>query len=122
MKNSIRGALFSGLVFPGLGQIVLQRYLRGAIIVLTVLISLSIIVMKTVANALAIVDKIESENGMINLSKISETATQMSTTSADLLLNSLLIMLLICWVFGTVDAYRIGRKIDAGESAAILES
>ena len=29
MNNSIKGAIFSGLVFPGLGQVILKYYKRG---------------------------------------------------------------------------------------------
>ena len=37
MKNSMKGALLSGLVFPGLGQIALKRYRRGFALMLTVM-------------------------------------------------------------------------------------
>jgi len=112
MKYSWKGALFSGLIFPGLGQIVLKRYKRGIALMLTVLASLSIIVLVAVENALAILDKIESEGGAISMSNISSAAAQVSTTSTDLMSNLLLLLVLICWVFATVDAYRTGQKMD----------
>ena len=113
MKNSIKGALFSGLVFPGLGQFVLKRHQRGTVIVLTVLISLSILIVKTVGAALDILSQIEMEGGLVDISEISSEATQLSTTSTELLLNFLLVLILSCWVFSTIDAYRIGKKMDA---------
>ena len=39
MKNSLKGALLSGLVFPGLGQVVLKHYKRGFALMLTVSVS-----------------------------------------------------------------------------------
>jgi hypothetical protein len=113
MKNSIKGALFSGLVFPGLGQFVLKRHQRGTVIVLTVLISLSILIVKIAGAALAIVSQIEMEGGLVDISEISSEATQLSTTSTELTLNFLLVVILSCWVFSTIDAYRIGKKMDA---------
>jgi TM2 domain-containing membrane protein YozV len=75
MNNSLKGALLSGLVFPGLGQIVLKHYKRGVVIMLMVLVSLFVVVVKAAQYALAILEKIESEGGTISLSIISNAAT-----------------------------------------------
>jgi len=37
MSNSLKAALLSGLVFPGIGQVVLKRYRRGVVLMLIVL-------------------------------------------------------------------------------------
>jgi TM2 domain-containing membrane protein YozV len=113
LKNSIKGALFSGLIFPGLGQIILKRSQRGVAILLTVLISVSIMAVKIVAIARDSIDKIASEGGMMDASKISEIASQVSTDSTEFMLNFLLLVILACWLFSIFDAYRIGRKMDA---------
>jgi hypothetical protein len=113
MRNAVKGALFSSLVFPGLGQVVLKSYWRGAIIILAVVIALSILVKQAVNTAQAIVDEMVLDGGVIDLSKISDAATEASAMSADTASNFLLLLLLFCWVFSTVDAFRIGRKMDA---------
>ncbi len=110
MNNSLKGAFLSGLIFPGLGQVVLKHYKRGAVIMLTVLVSLSIVVVKAVQHALAILEKIESEGGVISMSTISDAATQASTTSGGLIFNLALLLVILCWIIGVVDAYRIGMK------------
>ena len=115
MKNASKGALFSGLLFPGLGQIVLGHRLRGAVIVVTVLASLSLFVMKAVENALAIVEQMELQGGPISMQDVTDAANQASATSADITLNLTLIVILFCWVAGTIDAYRLGRKMDLME-------
>jgi hypothetical protein len=115
MNKSLKGAVFSGLIFPGLGQVVLKHYKRGSLIMLTVLVSLAVIVVKTAQLALAILEKIEMEGGTININTISDTVTQVSTTSEDLTLNFFLFLIIACWIIGTVDAYRIGRKKDIEE-------
>lgn len=122
MKNASKGALFSGLIFPGLGQIVLKYHLRGGVIVITVLAGLSLFVMKAAQKALTIVEQMELEGGPISMQDISDAANQASAASADLTLNLSLIVILFCWVAGTVDAYRLGRKMDLLEKEATAES
>ncbi len=115
MKNSLKGAFWSGLIFPGLGQVVLKHYKRGAVIMLMVLVSMSVVVVKAVNSALAILENIESEVGAISMSSISNAATQASTISGSLTFNLVLLLTILCWIFGVVDAYRIGKKQDIKE-------
>ena len=115
MKNSIKGAFLSGVVFPGLGQVILRHYKRGAVIMFTVLVSLSVVIVIAVQNALAILEKIGSEGGTISMSTISNAATQASTASESLIFKLLLLLITFCWIIGTVDAYRIGKKKDIEE-------
>ena len=117
MNNSLKGALLSGLIFPGLGQIVLKHYKRGAVIMLTVLVSLSVVVVKAVQHALAILDKIASEGGTISMSTISNAATQASNTSGSLTFNLVLLLAILCWIIAIVDAYRIGNRKDIEEGS-----
>ena len=112
MNNSLKGAFLSGLVFPGLGQVVLKHYKRGAVIMLTVLVSLSVIVIEAVQKAFTILEKIESEGGTIDMNTISNAATQASTTSDSFIFNFVLLLIIFCWIIGVVDAYRIGKKRD----------
>ena len=111
MNNSLKGAVLSGLVFPGLGQVVLKHYKRGAVLILTVLLSLSLIVVKVVQQALAILEQIESEGGTLDMDTISSAAAQASTASGSFVVN-LLLAILLCWIIGILDAYRIGKRKD----------
>ena len=122
MNNSLKGAFLSGLIFPGLDQVVLKHYKRGAVIILTVLVSLSIVVVKAVQHALAILEKIQSEGGAISMSTISDAATQASTTSGSLTFNLALLLVILCWIIGVVDAYRIGKKKDIEEGSTTQAS
>ncbi len=107
----------SGLIFPGLGQIVLKRYKRGAVIMLTVLVSMSVFIVKAVQHALDILEKIQSQGGAISMSTISNAAAQASTTSGNLTLNIVLLLVILCWIIGVVDAYRIGKIKDIEEGS-----
>lgn len=112
MNNSLKGAFLSGLVFPGLGQLALKHYKRGAVIIIAVLISLSIVVAEAVQKALAILGEVQIEGGEISISSISEAASRASTTSGSLVFNLALSLVILLWIIGAVDAYRIGKKKD----------
>ncbi len=112
MNNSLKGAFLSGLVFPGLGQLALKHYKRGAVIIIAVLISLSIVVAEAVQKALAILGEVQIEGGEISISSISEAASKASTTSGSLVFNLALSLVILLWIIGAVDAYRIGKKKD----------
>jgi hypothetical protein len=113
MNNSLKGALLSGLVLPGLGQVILKHYKRGAVLILAVSASLLVILIKAVQQAFAILGKIESEGGVIDMSTISKAATQASTSSGSLIFKIALLLIMLCWIIGVVDAYRIGKKKDS---------
>jgi len=112
MKSAVKGALLSGLVFPGLGQLVLRQYRRGVLIMLAVLISLSVIVIEIVQQALDILEKIELQGDAIDITAISNAAARESAQSGSVTVNILMLFVAVCWLAGTVDAYRIGRKQD----------
>lgn len=112
MSNALKGALLSGLVLPGLGQIVLKQYRRGMVIMLVVIASLSVIVAETVQQALAILEQIELQGDAIDMTAISNAAALESVQSGDVMLNFLVWFLIVCWVAGTIDAYRIGKRKD----------
>jgi len=115
MRSSLKGALLSGLVFPGLGQMVLRHFRRGVVLASIVFAGLAVIVVKAVQKSLVVLEKIKAEGGTIDTGTISQTAAQATTASEGLMMNALLLLLVVCWIFGIVDAYRIGKKMDAAE-------
>ncbi|MFV1956481.1 MAG: hypothetical protein ACC669_01670 [bacterium] len=117
MKYSLKGALWSGVVFPGLGQIILKRYKRGIVLILTVSASLTVIAIKAAQYAFTVLEMIELEGGVIDLKTITDAAAQASSTSDSLVFNLGFLLIGVCWIFGTVDAYRIGKKMDLEDSA-----
>ncbi len=115
MRNALKAAFLSGLVFPGLGQLVLRHHKRGIALMLVVFACLMAIVVKGVQQSLAILEKIASEGGVIDMKTVSSAASQASTTSSSLIFNLGLLLIIICWIIGVVDAYRIGKKKDIAE-------
>ena len=118
MNNSLKGAFWSGLIFPGLGQVVLKHYKRGAVIMLAVLAGLSVIVVQAVQKAFIILEKIKSEGGTIDMNTILDAASQASTNSESLIFGFAVSLITFCWIIGLVDAYRIGKKKDIEEDTA----
>ena len=117
MNNAIKGALLSGLLFPGLGQISLKHYRRGFVLMFSVLTALTVVVVYVVQQALAILEKIKLEEGALEMSAISNAVAQASDTSSSLILNFVSLLIIFCWIFGIVDAYRIGKKRDLEEQS-----
>ena len=112
MNNSIKGALLSGLLFPGLGQVVLRRYRRGMAFIFTVSIILLVMVVKAVQQAFTILEKIEAEGGVISMNTITNAVIQASTPSESLTFKILLLLLILIWVMAVIDGYRVGKKKD----------
>lgn len=80
----------------------------------TVLVAMAVFVVKAVAISLMIVEEIQSKSGAVDMSDISAAATQAAAGSNYSVLNLLLLLVILCWIFGTIDAYRIGRTMDLG--------
>ena len=112
MNNSLKGALLSGLVFPGLGHVRLGYYKRGIALMFMVSASMVVVTLKAVRQAFIVLEKIELEGGVIDIKTITDTATQAVSANDSLIYNLGLLLIVICWIFGIVDAYLIGRKKD----------
>ena len=112
MKRSIKAALISGLVFPGLGQIIIGAKKRGWVIVAVTMTSFVVLVNQALQRANELVNQLMANNPTPDMEDISRLAEQSTQFSNSPLLNTLLIIIFFCWIFGTIDAYRAGNKID----------
>jgi len=122
MNNAMKGALLSGLVLPGLGQIVLKSYKRGIALMAGVLGAVFVIVAKTVQQALAILEKVTSEGGPVDMESVSNAANQATTATDSLIVNLAFGLIVLCWIAGVVDAYHTGKKKDMGATRQIEPS
>ena len=73
------------------------------------------IVVKAIQQAFTMLEKIEAEGGVISMNTITNAVTQASAPSESLTFKLLLFLLILCWIFGVVDAYRVGRRKDIDE-------
>lgn len=116
MNNALKGALLSGLVLPGVGQLALKQKKSGIALIVIVLASLIVIITKALQQAFAILEKIEVEGSAIDMSAITNAASQAATSSDGTVMSIAFLIIIACWVFGVVDAYRIGKKKDQERS------
>ena len=108
MKRSSKAALLSGLLFPGIGHIVLKQYLRGSVLMLFSLLALSVIVTGISQRALTVVDRINSGDIPVDAVAIAEMVSN-STSAADSLIGNIApLVLAACWLIGIIDSYRLG--------------
>ena len=115
MRKSLKGALLSGLVFPGYGQFVMKHYIRGIALMLLCLTGLVVIGVKVQQQISIVLEKIEYGGGEIDISEILNSVNLAGTTSGGAVYKFASLLLLFCWIVGIIDAYRTGRKKDREE-------
>lgn len=118
MQKALKAALLSGLVFPGLGYLALQRRARGLIVLTTATACVAYLVVIAMQQASAVVDRLMAGDVPMDASSIEHMVATTSTASGTLLSNLVSFGLLACWLFSIVDGYRIGRQQDAVTSRA----
>ncbi len=109
MKTATKAALLSGLVFPGIGQMYLKRFLRGLLFMIPVLLGLVLIVVMATAGALESLRAIQAQGGTIDTNTITTLAQSHAKESAGYF-RAILLCIIFCWLFAVIDAYRIGSK------------
>ena len=108
MSRSIKVALLSGLVFPGIGHMVLKQYLRGWILMLAALAAMSAIVIVTTRRALAVIDSMASGEVPLDTGAISDLVSNSISSSDNFIANISLLVLVVVWLIGIIDSYRLG--------------
>ena len=115
MRHALKSALLSGLVLPGLGQMALRRYLRGAIFMIACLGGLIAIMVKATTTALVIVERMGPATNITDFnqmfSETNQAVAQVDSTGYALAL----MLIVLAWIASTVDAYFLGRRRDQKE-------
>ncbi len=107
MKRSTRAALKSAFVFPGAGHFFLKKYGAGALLAGATLASLIFIISGMVEQVIQIVERIQHNGVQLNVPAITELVSKlMNSQTQDLNIASTVLMVL--WIIGIVDSYRIG--------------
>ncbi|MEE4243059.1 MAG: hypothetical protein V2I36_16475 [Desulfopila sp.] len=112
MNNAVKGALLSGLVVPGLGQVLFKHYLRGGFFLLVVCGCLAVFSFKLIQLSFAIINTIQKSSNAVSLSSVADIALQAASAMGGSTLGLLFAVILLCWITATLDAYSLGRKID----------
>jgi TM2 domain-containing membrane protein YozV len=109
MKKAVSSTLISALVFPGAGQFNNRQYLKGLIMIAVVLVSLIAFFVKIYRDLLRIVSATGQEN--MDADAINQISHQVRLQNADII-QLLILFLFVIWIYGMVDAYVYGKKID----------
>ncbi len=108
----MKAALLSAFLFPGGGHFFLKKYIPGTVLAGTAFSALYMVITKTVEKALQVVEKILSDEVQLDVAAITELLSKQLTGTEDQLLNIATAILIISWLIGIVDAFRIGRVKD----------
>jgi TM2 domain-containing membrane protein YozV len=113
MKASTRGMLLSGLVYPGLGQLILGRMTSGIIFVLLATAGLIVLIYRIVQHASRAIDQILPllADNALDLNSLTEVLSRDSAGGWGVG-NIALIGIAGCWLAAIVHAYFVGKKID----------
>jgi hypothetical protein len=112
MTQALKGALLSGLVYPGLGQLVLKRYRRGAAFIVAASAGLTIIVLQAVQRAMQILAQFDPTREVPDTNRIMQLLHDSGTPKQSLIYHLALLLLVGGWLYSTVDGYIIGRQLD----------
>jgi len=108
MTPGVKAALLSGLIFPGTGHMILKQYLRGSVLMLAALAALWVIVQSAFQQAQTIVDQIYAGDIPLDSGAIAEAVANPSAGANAVTDNIALIILVVCWLIGIIDSYRLG--------------
>jgi TM2 domain-containing membrane protein YozV len=110
MNQSVKAALLSAFVFPGLGQIVNGYKKRGWSFIAVISVLLVLIISKLVQQALMVLDEIQQRGTVVDINEISKISSEVVSFSDNIFLNSAFILLILTWLVSIIDAYRLGKK------------
>ena len=117
MNNSLKGACLSGLVYPGLGQIVQRHYIRGIALISIVSACLIVIFLNASRKINIILANIDSSNADLDITSIMKEVQTFSSGRDSLIMNISSALIFCCWVIGIVDSYLTGKRIDLENNA-----
>ena len=117
MKKSSKASLLSAFMFPGAGHLYLKNYIPGVALIGASLVGVYYLITKSVESALEIAEKIQSGEVQLDASTITELVSKQTTGTESQLINVATLAIIICWVIGIIDSYRVGRVRDKNEQA-----
>ena len=110
MNNSIKAALLSALIFPGVGQISAGYKQRGWIIVGVNVMLVFLIIREIMKKAYTVIAEMQKSGSPMDIESVSNATSKLAGFSDNIFLNILLILLVIFWLYSIFDAYRAGKK------------
>lgn len=115
MKPWLKGALLSGLVFPGLGQVVLRRRKTGMGFVLVTVAGIIGLIYGIVQQMQLVLARLtpELEQGTLTMGRIFEEAHRLTESGTMTVTGISIWVIVVCWLAAIVHAIRQGIKMEA---------
>ena len=114
MKASTRGILLSGLVYPGLGQLILGRLTSGVILVIFATVTFVVLIYRVVQRVYGLVEQILPlmADHALDIATLKELLTRDGAGGWGVE-KICLLGLVGCWLIAIGHAYYVGKKIDS---------
>lgn len=87
---------------------VLKRYIRGSVLMLSALAALSVVVTEAINQALTIIDRINSGEIPPEAGAIIELTSVPANGTENSILSIATLVVGVVWIIGIVDSYRLG--------------
>ena len=116
MKQSYKAALFSALVYPGSGHLMLKLYPMGLLLAGTATGCLGVLVFRAFTIAGTISDRILMGEIPLDIARINEEISMQIAAGGSTMVTIATWLLVFCWLAGTADAFRLGRRQDRADN------
>lgn len=113
MSNTMKGILFSAFIFPGTGQIILAKYMRGAVYFAIAFVSGILCVTAIVRQAMVVLQAFVERGEVVTIPKAMVVVAEASTYSSSLFFRLSFLVFFCCWLVSILDAWKTGRQLDA---------
>ncbi len=117
MKLSLKAALFSAFVLPGCGHFLLKKYFQGSLLSGVTILCVWALFSTALEKAQEISLKIQSGEIPLDITRITDEVTKQAAGGGTQMADIATYLLVICWLVGIVDSFRVGRLLDKGDSA-----
>jgi hypothetical protein len=112
MRKSIKAALLSGLIFPGVGHCSLKHFKRGLVFFLPAIVSVFYLVQHAINHALSIAEQIEQGTVPLDVEAISRLIDAPPSDATALMLNIATWVFVASWAGSIIDSYLLGKTQD----------
>lgn len=116
MRQSLKAALVSAFVLPGGGHFLLKKHIRGALLSGVTILCVWALLSTAMEKAQEISLKIQSGEIPLDISRITEEVTQQAAGGGTQLAEIATYLLVICWLVGIVDSFRVGWLLDKDDA------
>jgi hypothetical protein len=111
MKKPLKVALYSGLLFPGIGHFMLKKYFRGLILFSSFAISTYIYFTDAMAKANEVIQQVQKGEISLDTTAIEAALSNISTGLSQQQLSLLGYFMMFIWLVGIIDAYRMAKYV-----------